>query len=261
MKQYIEGQEKKCRDIDPFLRAKMLPAKLIVKNYIEGETSCNYEIYIREIINESSYFRNKAGGEVYVAPVSEDNKEPDAISEKYTVDFKLLVSRTRMEAKRELSPSIFKLAEGIIGEGPSRRQGEQLGTNICRVIRYLKNEDFYDLLNKKSKNFIEKDICIYLKSLRVKKNIIYFLPLVFSYDQEYSEHDAIEGIQKALYRDLCESMKYREENAVGYDTYVATIYEDRMLFFKLAVSCICYIDSVQLDRSYTYMKIANCGSL
>ena len=64
-----EKLEAKCKDIDPTLMSKELPAPMIVKNYVIGENECNYELYLRDFLNESKYFRNKANGETYHASV------------------------------------------------------------------------------------------------------------------------------------------------------------------------------------------------
>lgn len=255
-----EKKSEKCKDIDPTLMYKVLSARMIVKGFIDGEESCNYEIYMRELINASSFFRLKSLGEEYMAPESESNGEPDAITSYYSLDFKLLIAETRMQAKRELSPSILKLSDGVIGEGPSRLQGEQKVTNICQAVRYLKKEDFYKLINQASKSFIEKDIVGYLKTLRVEKNIILFLPMIFSYDYDIDEQEAILRIETAVFRDLQESMKYRYENVSGFDTYVATIFEGKMIFYKLDENAISYIESVELNKSSTYVKLDRCGS-
>ena len=260
MKIYTANQEEKCKDIDPTLKYKVLPAKMIVKDFIDGEESCNYEIYLRELINASSFFRSKSGGEEYLAPNSESNSEPDAITSQYFLDFKLLIAETRMRAKRELSPSINKYIDGFVGEGPSRQQGEQKVTNLCQAIRYLKKDDLYRLISQDSKNFIEKDIVRYLKTLRVKKNLILFLPMIFSYDYDIDEQEAISRIETAVYRDLQESMKYRYENVSEYDTFVTTIFNEKMIFYKLDKKDISYIESVELTKSNTYVKLDRCGS-
>lgn len=165
-----------------------------------------------------------------------------------------------MRAKRELSPSIHKYTDGFVGEGPSRQQGEQKVTNLCQAIRYLKKDDLYRLISKDSKNFIEKDIVRYLKTLRVKKNLILFLLMIFSYDYDIDEQEAISRIETAVFRDLQESMKYRYENVSEHDTFVATIFNEKMIFYKLDEKDISYIESVELTKSNTYVKLDRCGS-
>ncbi len=52
----MEQKAIKCMEIDQTLLYKQLPAHMIVTNFIAGEDDCNYEIYIREFINEGAGF-------------------------------------------------------------------------------------------------------------------------------------------------------------------------------------------------------------
>ncbi len=48
--------EELCVDMDPTLKYIELPAHMIVKRYITGdEDVCDYEIYLRDLINSSTY--------------------------------------------------------------------------------------------------------------------------------------------------------------------------------------------------------------
>ena len=42
--------------MDKTLTAKLLPAALICKGFITGMADCDYEIYLREVVNASIYF-------------------------------------------------------------------------------------------------------------------------------------------------------------------------------------------------------------
>ncbi|MBR1640911.1 MAG: hypothetical protein IJ683_01070 [Butyrivibrio sp.] len=250
-----EKLEAKCKDIDPTLMSKELPAPMIVKNYVIGENECNYELYLRDFLNESKYFRNKANGETYHASVSEAHGEADAISPSYSIDFKLLISSSKMEAKSMLSERITKISDGAHAFGPSKIRGEKKCTLLCPAIRYREKKDFYDIKRRGPKDFIEKDIWKYLRILCVKKNILLFIPDVFCYTIAHTEKEAIFGIQNALFRDLKESILYREENTLGFETYVATIYDKNMLFFQICGAGIELVDSVLLSKSRIFMNL------
>lgn len=121
----MEQKALKCMEINQTLLYKQLPAHMIVTNFIAGEDDCNYEIYIREFINESSYFLALSNGQRYEAPQSESNKEPDAISDRYKLDFKLMLATSRMEANSILSGSITKYGEGKEDEKTYNRKKEK----------------------------------------------------------------------------------------------------------------------------------------
>ena len=48
--------------MDKTLTAKLLPAALICKGFITGMADCDYEIYLREIVNASAHFKGKSSG-------------------------------------------------------------------------------------------------------------------------------------------------------------------------------------------------------
>lgn len=41
---------------DPELTIKPMPPSAVISNFVEGISDCNYEIYLRELINNSTYF-------------------------------------------------------------------------------------------------------------------------------------------------------------------------------------------------------------
>lgn len=255
-------EEKLCADIDPALKYRELPAHMIVRRYIVGEEAvCDYEIYLRDYINSSTYFRKKSNGEKYKKPNKESNGENDAITKAYQIDFKLFMSYSMMEAKSVLSSSITKQGDGAYAFGASKQKRSINCVFLWAAIRYMNEGNFVELYKSGAKDEIQKDILKYIKNLRVRKNIIFFIPVIFIYSQERSRKNVIDVIKSALYHDLCESIRYREREDVarGYDTYLATIYDEEMLFFKISSLGIEHVDSVPLSCSEVYMKLSLCG--
>lgn len=256
----MEQKAIKCMEIDQTLLYKQLPAHMIVTNFIAGEDDCNYEIYIREFINESSYFLALSNGQRYEAPQSESNKEPDAISDRYKLDFKLMVATSRMEANSILSGSITKYGEGAYGFGASKVHGEMRCILLCQALRYKSISELEEIKLGNTKSLDERDIKDFLKVLQTEKNVLLFLPFEFSYSEEDTEDDGVKGIAQAIYFDLRASIAYRENKlAQSYDTYAATIYKDKVRFFKLSSNGADYIDSVDIRKSKTFMKLYDCG--
>lgn len=99
--------------MDKTLTAKLLPAALICKGFITGMADCDYEIYLREVVNASIYFKSKSDGQVYTAPPDESHGEWDCISENYSLDFKLIASETALRARNLFSDGIYQMAEGV----------------------------------------------------------------------------------------------------------------------------------------------------
>ena len=87
--------------MDLTMRAKLLPAPYIIKNFVGGEDNCNYEIYLLELLNSSAWFSaHYPGG--FTKPSSESHGECDAINQIYQIDFKLLASKTALQARRDV---------------------------------------------------------------------------------------------------------------------------------------------------------------
>ena len=62
--------------LDLTMRAKLLPAPYLIKNFVSDENNCNYEIYLLELLNESEWFCVRYP-EGFKKPVSESNGECD----------------------------------------------------------------------------------------------------------------------------------------------------------------------------------------
>ena len=91
---------------DKSLIAHLLPSEMIIKNYIHGDPDCNYEKYLLEFVNASDFFRAKSDGDIYQSPESEENGQCDCISTSYQLDFKLIASKTALQARSILASKI-----------------------------------------------------------------------------------------------------------------------------------------------------------
>lgn len=78
---------------DKALVAHLLPPEMIIKNFIQGDPDCNYEKYLLEFVNASTFFLSKFGGITYYRPESEESGQCDCISTRYQLDFKLVASK------------------------------------------------------------------------------------------------------------------------------------------------------------------------
>ena len=79
------------------MNVKMLPAPLVNKGFVIGESNCNYEIYLRELLNNSPWFCERYPG-VFIEPISESHGENDAINDYYQLDLHLLQFTTKYNA-------------------------------------------------------------------------------------------------------------------------------------------------------------------
>lgn len=89
------------------MKIKALPAGTVVDNFIQGIGSYHYSDYLLEIVNETPFFLGKSKGEVYISPSSEAHGECDCISQHYQMDFKLIASKSELQARSIFSPQIY----------------------------------------------------------------------------------------------------------------------------------------------------------
>ena len=249
--------------IDNTLTASLLPSELIIRNFIIGEPDCNYEKYMLEFINESSYFRNKSEDELYVSPNSEEKGQCDCITEKYQLDFKLIASKTLLQAKSIFSTSKTLIGQCMVVTGPPKVQGKAIkATRIHAALRAYDFEMLCELRKNHTKiQGVENDIYELLETLETKKNLMLFFPYKFTFDNEYIFEDGVTQIQQVLSNDFQNAMQYRKLVDDVHDTYMAFIYDENIVFMEAKNNTFQYIDSVKLVKSCVYQKLLRYGEI
>lgn len=242
--------------VDGSLIAKLLPAWLIIKNFVDGDPNCNYEKYLVEFLNNSAWFRNKVKDELFVWREKQDHGECDTFAGGYELDIKLLVSTTYCQARRELSAGIAVLPQGGIITFSPRRAESMCATRIYAVLRKL---SAVALLNYENGHFeygtVEHDVRNVVSKFTVPKNILFFFPYDFSSDKSSDLEYMIRTIQSALEQDFLSLMKLRSDRYPDKETYLSCVCSDVMLFFQFVNSKLNYIDCVSTDKSKTYTNL------
>ena len=236
----------------------MLDAPLIIKGFVNDEPECNYELYLTEFINHSELFKLKSKGSVFHWVEHQNCGEPDAASENYRVDFKLLATRSSLQGLREVSGRITKLGKGAYAFGVGRWPEGKPFTffRTAAVLRQFSTED----LNRIAclpVEAIERDVSIILKSLRVKKNILLFYPYTMMFSEPHTFESGCNSISEAFNEDLYDIGVYRRNEASGFDTYLCVFYEKRLLIFELIEDSWVLKDFVEMGLNKTYMDLFN----
>ena len=248
--------------MDKTLTAKLLPAALICKSFITGMSDCDYEIYLREVVNASPHFKSKSNGLVYTAPLDESNGEWDCISENYSLDFKLIASETALRARNLFSNGIHKMAEGvtvytvpkITSDNPKYKPIQ--ATRIFAALRSMDLADLKEIRNSKQKTQgIEPDIRALLETLETQKHILMFFPYEFFTETDNDFSTVVSEVIEVLSQDFSEAFKYRKEVAPEFDTYFIFIYAGQFVIMDLCENELKLIDTVTETSSPTYMKI------
>lgn len=145
---------------------------MIIKNYIHGDPDCNYEKYLLEFVNASDFFRVKSDGDIYQSPESEENGQCDCISTSYQFDFKLIASKTALQARSILYPSKTEIVKGIIVTSePKVKNGSIKATRIHAALRGYDFEGLRELrITAIKKQGVENDLTA-TKIEEIEKNL------------------------------------------------------------------------------------------
>ena len=245
---------------DKTLIAHLLPPEMIIKNFIHGDPDCNYEKYLLEFVNASTFFLAKSGGITYHCPESEESGQCDCISTRYQLDFKLIASKTALQARSILSPSKTAIEKGLIlTSGPKVKNGKIKATRIHAALRGYDHKGLQKLRTTTIKaQGIENDIIEFLETLETRKHLLLFFPYEFEFQSKYEFLAGIIQIQNALDSDFRHAMQYRiHEVGPDYDTFFAFIYDGKIVFMIEEMAHLFYIDSVDLRQSPVYMRLLN----
>lgn len=257
-------------EINKKLRSSLLPAPMIIKNYVIGDENCNYEKYLLEIVNASQVFRLLSGGKEYTAPDNEAHGENDANSEGYSLDFKLVESSSYLEAYRQYSAGIEVRVPGVKMICESRKKGSVMVTKLHCALRDIKTfAEIENIVNSESKyipmdarttdNINEQilvDMKTFFKVLHKNKNLLLFIPEEFSFDGEgYELSEAIEIIKDALSVDYLLSLEYRKTKIVEKDTFVMCVFDKQFLLYEYEGGGLVIKEVIQQMKSQTYTKL------
>lgn len=248
--------------MDKTLTAKLLPAALICKGFITGMEDCDYEIYLREVVNASIHFKSKSNGLVYTAPPDESHGEWDCISENYSLDFKLIASETAIRARNLFSGGIYQMAEGVTAYfGPKIEADNPKHKPIqaTRIFAALRSMDLAELKlmrnSEEKKQGIETDIKALLDTLETPKHILMFFPYEFFTGTDNDFSVVTSDIIEALTQDFSEAFKYRKEVAGQYEVFFTFIYEGHFVLAELCGNELKLVETINESSSPTYMKI------
>ena len=228
--------------MDKTLTAKLLPAALICKGFITGMADCDYEIYLREVVNASIYFKSKSDGQVYTAPPDESHGEWDCISENYSLDFKLIASETAYCGPK------------VDADNPKYKP-----IQATRIFAALRSVDLAELKSirksKEKQQGIETDIKALLDTLETQKHILMFFPYEFFTETDNDFSVVVSDIIEALTQDFSEVFKYRKEVAAQFDVYFTFLYEGHFILAELCENELKLVEAIKETSSPTYMKI------
>lgn len=255
-------QEYKERFTNESLKIKPLPVSYIKKDFIESDikNQFNYEKYLIEIVNNSTYLKSYSKGEDYHSPLSESNGENDCISHNYSLDFKLLTMSSYVKAKKFTESQLTydnDLQATFIG--PSERES----ATYYSLEYFIKNktaQDIEQLIEKTNLNNYTEDYDITLKNgekelaniftkhVNKRKNLLFFYPYVF-YDM------SIDGVTYMINKYFSVLGEYRDYKNLLFDTFLTCILNDDFVIFKYENKEFKIVDFINSSLSKTFIAI------
>lgn len=243
------------------MKIELLPAGVTVDNFIKGIDPYRYSDYLLEIINATPFFRKKSEGEVYVSPSSEAHGEWDCISKQYQLDFKLIASKTAMQARSIFSSQIY-YDKGVTTYCGSRVDSQSKNyhpietTRIFAALRSLSLEDLRRIRGQEEYDKqAERDVAWLLKTLETDKNLFLFFPYNFYFDENndisLGQNLAIQGVES----DFRQALAYRSDCCPNRDTYLCFLYARQFIITVWENASLRFVDAIPIDKSPLFMKL------
>lgn len=243
---------------NPRLMIEPMPPSAVINGFVKGAPDSNYEIYLRELINSSTYFLDK-GKSTYGQPSSEEAGQCDAISKEYELDFKLLDSQTKLMADSILGERPMVLASGVVAYAECKNPGGKVvATRLHAAMRGLSFDDLVNIPRPEmNRTNTQNDIPQILEVVEVEKHILMLFPYIFSFGQEPHSEDPVEAIRTEINEDFKNLFLYREKMSPGFDTYLTTVFSDSFLIFRIIHGELFLVESVSTKNTPTYVRLLN----
>ena len=196
-----------------------------------------YESYLIDVINASSFFKEKCPlVEQYKLVAEQSNGENDVYCSTYQLDFKLLVDEDVMRIRNKKMPDIdySNMSKGFIISNSKKKVSEVPKNNILKDIFECSYDDI------KKGVFKNNTIKSLIKNLKKKKNIFMYYPYEFvGYSVPTANFWASEltGIFK-------EVLKYRDEQCGNVDTFICIKVNQFFLIFEWSNQQFVFRDKV-----------------
>lgn len=240
------------------LLIKQLPTAVFIKEFIKGHPA-DCEEYLKDFVNLSKLVKEKGNEEFVLREHKKQSQgQADIYNSHYELDFKILVDRKYMEAKRMFSNSITELCPGVTSVGRSKFQGNEKVFDIVKCFRNKTLKDLIDIENGISKNPENKVIKQTIKLISVDKNILFFLPYDYAFQKNETDSDSAEFIGSCIASDLKGLLEYRKMK-VNKDTYVAFVSNKYFIITQEKNNMLIFYDMIKTSTSDLYTYLFNVG--
>lgn len=248
---------------DDKLNFKVLPTTLLLSGFVNGDEDSNYEKYLLQFVNSSSFFMDKSKGQRYSSPIKEDSGECDCNSDTYKLDFKLLISGSLANSKRDFSKSIKSINQGVYAYGIPKvyskpfKAHEASATVLHTWFRSYTGQQLISFpkgFNRDETSY--KDIRNILKALDKPKNILCFLPYEYCYSEKEDYKEQEESIINRVGTDYQSLIQYRYFKQPKYDVYISFVFGEYFIILQFNIDGVYNkVDTIKIERSSVFIKL------
>ena len=253
---------------EAYLHESSLAPELVIKNFIPGEPDDNYENYILEFLNESTWFMEKVGWIPFFHPVSEHFGECDCISGDYGIDLKLILSNSELKRKSWERALYYPQANEQLSWFTGDEIRQNFATRLHAALRMFDLEDLKALdglgfgqeySGMKDVDVIKRDVKYFLNNLETEKHLLLFhgYEMFFTAPEAVPFEAGVRELEMAFNYDFTTVMAYREEAVPDKETYISTIYDEHFVILQWqgAETGFRFVDAVPAVASPVYRKL------
>lgn len=238
----------------------LLQPSLVNRDFVKNEPKCNYEHYLLELVNQSSYFREK-GHSLFKPPEDESNGEYDANAKDYQIDFKLLASPSMFKLNNLYSASIQNMDAIMVFGKPKKtiREDEEVCATWIHNALAIKNLSELEEIRLESwdmgDNMLEADIAQVLKTVEKQKNLLLFFPVITLVNSDKESFNLDDTLLYQLNHDFHEMFRYREKYGLDFDTYFTLLAYDQFYIYELKDTSLRLVEKISSSLLPTFMKL------
>lgn len=241
-----------------------LPPELILDDFIYGFQS-SYEDYLVDFVNKSKIFSELSSGKEYRHPPKDEqnNGECDCCSENYSLDFKLFGTRSSLYASRKLSLQKTMPCPGVIAKGPPDQVKDMEVALTNNLLRMYSLDDLLAIDGQKALKFDRDHLCpetevkSILKTMKCKKNVLYFYKDFIFTKKEYALEDTIKTLEPYINKCFSSVFKFRDQFVSNRDAFFAVIVQGYLCLAAWENNIIHFKESIPLSSSSEFMKLYN----
>ena len=234
----------------------LLEAPLVKKGFVSGEKKSDCEIYITELLNASSWMAEHYSLP-FVQPETESHGECDGYAGKYGLDYKLIASKTALQARSIFSLQVSKETGNVTSFLAPKCSG---GMNVTRIAQALRGQTIEELLyvqaNAPKQQGVDNDIKEYMDTISVEKNLLLFFPYRFKFEEAGELLSDVQSINAGMQKDFAASLNYRARRYPHLDTYFLYLYDYCFALCQWENGCLMLLEIIPVEKSETFLHLA-----